>query len=130
MTQQLKDHSLKQLNSQYLAKLTPEELLHLSTKLLHDLKEAREQINQNSNNSSKPPAAVSRGKRHPKRWLCPKQKGWVQPEESQPRNQKLWRAQSQPNQPNAKRVNNPAHRVMVGYGIRPSMQTNTITQPM
>jgi len=57
MPQQLKDHSLKQLNSQYLAKLAPEELLHLSTKLLHDLKEAREQINQNSSNSSKPPSS-------------------------------------------------------------------------
>jgi hypothetical protein len=57
MPQQLKDHSLKQLNSQYLAKLTPEELLHLSTKLLHDLKEAREQLNQNSSNSSKPPSS-------------------------------------------------------------------------
>ena len=60
MPQQLKDHSLKQLNSHYLAKLTPEELLHLSTKLLHDLKEAREQLNQNSSNSSKPPSS-----RHP-----------------------------------------------------------------
>ena len=60
MPQHLKDHSLKQLNSQYLAKLTPEELLHLSTKLLHDLKEAREQLNQNSSNSSKPPSS-----RHP-----------------------------------------------------------------
>ena len=57
MPQHLKDHSLKQLNSQYLAKLTPEELLHLSTKLLHDLKEAREQLNQNSSNSSKPPSS-------------------------------------------------------------------------
>lgn len=57
MPQQLKDHSLKQLNSQYLAKLTPEELLHLSSKLLHDLKEAREQLNQNSSNSSKPPSS-------------------------------------------------------------------------
>lgn len=60
MPQHLKDHSLKQLNSQYLAKLTLEELLHLSTKLLHDLKEAREQLNQNSSNSSKPPSS-----RHP-----------------------------------------------------------------
>jgi len=57
MPQQLKDHSLKQLNSHYLAKLTPEELLHLSAKLLHDLKEAREQLNQNSSNSSKPPSS-------------------------------------------------------------------------
>jgi hypothetical protein len=64
MPQHLKDHSLKQLNSQYVAKLTPEELLHLSTKLLHDLKEAREQLNQNSSNSSKPPQQqASLGKR-------------------------------------------------------------------
>jgi hypothetical protein len=66
MPQHLKDHSLKQLNSQYVAKLTPEELLHLSTKLLHDLKEAREQLNQNSSNSSKPPQQqASLGKRTP-----------------------------------------------------------------
>ncbi|WP_242632653.1 IS66 family transposase [Thiothrix fructosivorans] len=75
MTQQLKDHSLKQLNSQYLAKLTPEELLHLSTKLLHDLKEAREQINQNSNNSSKPPSSGFPWETSPKTVALPETEG-------------------------------------------------------
>lgn len=57
MPQQLKDHSLRQLDDEYLADLEPGALLHLSKKLLHDLKQARERLNQDSNNSSQPPGS-------------------------------------------------------------------------
>lgn len=50
----LSDHDLQQLNADWLRARTPEELLHLSQKLLDDLKEARERLNQNSTNSSVP----------------------------------------------------------------------------
>ena len=56
MAQQLNDHSLKQISSSYLDSLDAGELLHLSKNLLHDLKEARERLNQNSSNSSRPPS--------------------------------------------------------------------------
>jgi transposase len=53
----LKDHSLRQLDEAYLRGLPREELNGLSLKLLEDLKEARERLNQNASNSSVPPSA-------------------------------------------------------------------------
>lgn len=50
----LSDHDLQQLNADWLRARTPEELLHVSQKLLDDLKETRERLNQNSSNSSVP----------------------------------------------------------------------------
>jgi hypothetical protein len=50
----LSDHDLQQINLDWLRERTPEELLHVSQKLLDDLKEARERLNQNSSNSSVP----------------------------------------------------------------------------
>ena len=50
----LKDHDLRQIDSKYLASLEPEKLLEVSSKLLADLKEARERLNQTSQNSSRP----------------------------------------------------------------------------
>ena len=50
----LSDHDLQQLNADWLRARTPEELLHVSQKLLDDLKEARERLNRNSTNSSVP----------------------------------------------------------------------------
>ena len=57
MPRRLQDHDLKQINDAYVVKLNLGALQHLSVKLLHDLKEAREQLNQNSGNSSKPPSS-------------------------------------------------------------------------
>lgn len=56
MTQHLSDHSLRQLSPEYLGGLGNGELLNVSTSLLHDLKEARERLNQSSDNSSRPPS--------------------------------------------------------------------------
>ena len=53
----LSDHSLRQLDTAYPNGLGEEALRHLSVKLLEDLKEAREWLNQNSNNSSRPPSS-------------------------------------------------------------------------
>jgi transposase len=53
---QINSHSLSQLDEAYLRKLSEEALVVLSVKLLEDLKEARERLNQNSQNSSKPPS--------------------------------------------------------------------------
>ena len=53
----LKDHSLRQIDKAYLEALSPAELLEVSCKLLVDLKEARERLNQSSRNSSVPPGA-------------------------------------------------------------------------
>ena len=53
---QLNDHSLRQLDEAYLGRLGEGALRALSVKLLEDLKEAREQLNQNSQNSSRPPS--------------------------------------------------------------------------
>jgi hypothetical protein len=43
---QLADHDLKQINQEYLASLSPGHLLHLSSKLLDDLRDARDRLNQ------------------------------------------------------------------------------------
>jgi len=53
----LSDFDMKQIDTEKLAKLTPEQLLHLSSCMLHDLKEARDRLNQTSDNSSIPPSS-------------------------------------------------------------------------
>lgn len=53
----LSDHSLRQLDEAYLASLDAEALRGLSVRLLADLKEARERLNQTPNNSSRPPSS-------------------------------------------------------------------------
>jgi len=53
----LQNHGLRQIDETYLRSLDHEELCKLSTKLLSDLKEAREQLGQNSRNSSRPPSS-------------------------------------------------------------------------
>jgi hypothetical protein len=50
----LKDHDLKQINRDYLGSLAPDKLVEVSLKLLEDLKEAREHLNQTPQNSSRP----------------------------------------------------------------------------
>ena len=54
---QLSNHDLSQLSEEELLNLSEEELRRLSIKLLTDLKEARERLNQNSHNSSRPPSS-------------------------------------------------------------------------
>jgi len=51
---QLTEHDLKQLDEEYLSKLSPEQLLGLSEKLLKDLREARDRLNERPQNSSRP----------------------------------------------------------------------------
>lgn len=53
----LSDFALKQIDTEKLAKLTPGQLLHLSSRMLQDLKEARDRLNQTSGNSSIPPSS-------------------------------------------------------------------------
>ncbi len=56
----LKDHDLRQLNQarfQELLANDPEALLRLTNQLFEDLKEARERLNQNASNSSRPPSS-------------------------------------------------------------------------
>jgi len=53
----LSDYDLSQLDEEDLLNLPEEVLRHLSVKLLNDLKEARERLNQNSRNSSLPPSS-------------------------------------------------------------------------
>lgn len=53
----LSDHSLRQLDETYLSSLGEEALRALSVKLLDDLKEARERLNQGPDNSSRPPSS-------------------------------------------------------------------------
>lgn len=54
---QLSDHDLKQIDADKLGQLTPEQLLQLSSRLLQDLKEARDRLNQTPDNSSRPPSS-------------------------------------------------------------------------
>ncbi len=54
---QLSDHDLKQLDEEYLRSLSAEPLRTLSSKLLSDLKEAHDRLNQNPSNSSRPPSS-------------------------------------------------------------------------
>ena len=53
----LSDHDLRQINEPYLKSLGSEQLLGVSIRLLNDLKEARERLNQNPTNSSRPPSS-------------------------------------------------------------------------
>ncbi len=50
----LNDNDLKQLNREYFASLTPEQLLNLAEKLLNELRDARDRQNQTPQNSSRP----------------------------------------------------------------------------
>jgi transposase len=54
---QLSDDDLKQFDDAYLGRLPTESLRGLSSKLLADLKEAPERLNQNPSNSSRPPSS-------------------------------------------------------------------------
>ncbi len=53
----ISDHSLRQLDEAYVTSLDEAALRGLSLRLLADLKEARERLNQNSGNSSRPPSS-------------------------------------------------------------------------
>jgi IS1 family transposase len=53
----LSDHSLRQIDDDYLRSLEKEALQGLSLRLLADLKEARERLNQSPTNSSRPPSS-------------------------------------------------------------------------
>lgn len=53
----LTPHDLMQLDEHYLEKLSPEGLRNVSKKLLADLKEAHDRLNQDSSNSSVPPSS-------------------------------------------------------------------------
>ena len=54
---QLSDHDVSQLDEEKLLNLPEDVLRRLSVELLNDLKEARERLNQNSRNSSRPPSS-------------------------------------------------------------------------
>lgn len=54
----LTNYDLKQITNATLEHLAPEQLLLFSKKILSDLKEAMDRLNQNSNNSSKPPSST------------------------------------------------------------------------
>lgn len=54
---QLSDHDLKQIDEKKLASLDEKALLLLSSRLLADLKESRDRLNQTSSNSSRPPGS-------------------------------------------------------------------------
>ena len=58
LTMKLTGHDLKQINDTTLEHLSPEQLLSFSKRMLADLKEAMDRLNQNSNNSSKPPSST------------------------------------------------------------------------
>jgi len=51
-------HDLIQINDAYLKALGHAECIDISIKLLKDLKEIHERLNQNPNNSSKPPSST------------------------------------------------------------------------
>lgn len=53
----LSDHDLRQLDEAYLDGLTPEQARGLLSRALEDLKAARERLNQNPSNSSRPPSS-------------------------------------------------------------------------
>jgi transposase len=55
----LSDHSLRQIDDDYVRSLGTDELRGLSLRLLADLKEARERLNQGPTNSSRPPSSRS-----------------------------------------------------------------------
>ena len=51
------DGDLRKLDDAHLKALSHEQLLELSMQLSRDLKEARDRLNQNPDNSSRPPSA-------------------------------------------------------------------------
>ena len=53
----LRKHDLLQMNDEWLKKLPPELLLEVSKHLLHDVKELQDRLNQNPDNSSRPPTS-------------------------------------------------------------------------
>ena len=53
----LTDHELLQLDTETLSRLDEAALRHLSERMLADLKEARDRLNQDSRNSSRPPSS-------------------------------------------------------------------------
>ena len=55
----LTDHDLRQLDRDALSRLEDEALRRLAERLLADLKEARDRLNQDSRNSSCPPGSDS-----------------------------------------------------------------------
>jgi len=76
---QLSDHSLRQIDEAYLDRLGDGALRALSAKLLLDLKEARERLNQTSRNSSLPQPGsplgeTASGGRHDGRGRTPESK--------------------------------------------------------
>jgi transposase len=56
---EIPDHSLPQITPEVLNTLSQDELLRLSIKLVKDLKEARDRLNQNQKNSSRPPSSIA-----------------------------------------------------------------------
>ena len=54
----LTTHDLKQMSKVTLARLSSEQLLSISELMLADLQEAMDRLNQNSNNSSRPPGSM------------------------------------------------------------------------
>lgn len=61
----LSDHSLSQLDEAYVQTLDAGQWRGLSLRLLEDLKEARERLRQNPNNSSRPPSSRAPWERPP-----------------------------------------------------------------
>jgi len=55
----LSRYDLKQIDQDYLGRLSPGKLLKLSLKLLQDLKEAHDRLNQTPQNSSRPPGSYA-----------------------------------------------------------------------
>lgn len=55
----LTDYDLKQIDDNTLEALSPGQLLSFSKCMLSDLKEVKERLNQNSNNSSRPPGSMA-----------------------------------------------------------------------
>jgi len=53
----LSDHDLRQMDEDWLEKLPEDKLRQVSTRILKDLKEARDRLNQTPDNSSRPPSS-------------------------------------------------------------------------
>ncbi len=56
---ELSDHDLRQIDAEYLGRLSHAQLLHVSAQLLSDLKAARDRANQTPDNSSRPPGSFA-----------------------------------------------------------------------
>ncbi len=70
---QLSFHDLQQFNNDYLSSLSVTLLIQLCLKLLVDLKEAHDRLNQNPQNSSRPPSS-QKIKGHPLGLICQENK--------------------------------------------------------